>query len=571
MKKEEIANSSFIKKIISIGQKKGNLSYEDILSFIPEKFNTSDNIGEIVKILINNNIKVQEFIQDDFGKPIIELDKEPKKVYIEEPAKLYMREIGKLSTLDITGEQRLAKQIEANMKSVTLQLMASFIFYKEVENSIKNINGGYHSFEDFINFIENGKELDNDEKQKYFDKFLKLFYQAIDKIRNTGIKYINKITSTKLEKIKSEYENIKIQYAEKIYNFNINTGEIEKILAKYETVVNEIMEMQTKLKKFEEKYNEHFEVIVKNSNALNKKDFFSSIKQKYEITKDEFEKDIIIVRDLVKSISNYEKMYLEKSEDLVKKYKKMKENLKIIKEAEDKLVRGNLRLVVLIAKQYLGRGVNFFDLIQEGNIGLMKAVDKFEYQKGFRFASYASWWIRQAMLKVIAEQARSIRIPAHILNQMTRITREIRYSLIKTGKRPSVENLSLKLDIPVKKVRSIMDLLQDVVSLEAPVGDEQDSTVSDFICDNEKSSPDHIASNNMLQEELDVALETLSGKERKILRMRFGLDDGYTYTLEEVGYVFNVTRERIRQIEAQALKKLRHFRHCKKLKDYLRL
>ncbi len=269
------------------------------------------------------------------------------------------------------------------------------------------------------------------------------------------------------------------------------------------------------------------------------------------------------VRVYLKEIGRVALLTAEEEIDLAKRMEQGEDY------ARKRLAEANLRLVVSIAKRYVGRGMLFLDLIQEGNLGLIKAVEKFDYNKGFKFSTYATWWIRQAITRAIADQARTIRIPVHMVETINRLVRIQRQLVQELGRDPSPEELAVHMDIPVEKVREIQKIAQEPVSLETPIGEEEDSHLGDFIEDQDAPAPAEAASFILLKEQLEKVLDTLTPREEKVLRLRFGIDDGRSRTLEEVGQEFGVTRERIRQIEAKALRKLRHPSRSKKLKDYL--
>lgn len=294
-----------------------------------------------------------------------------------------------------------------------------------------------------------------------------------------------------------------------------------------------------------------------------------SKEEKLEAIKEKGKNKVIItddpVRTYLKEIGRIPLLTFEEEVDLAKRIEEGDER------AKDQLAEANLRLVVSIAKRYVGRGMQFLDLIQEGNMGLIKAVDKFEHKKGFKFSTYATWWIRQAITRAIADQARTIRIPVHMVETINKLVRAQRQLVQELGRDPLPEEVAELMNMDVEKVREVQKIAQEPVSLETPIGEEEDSHLGDFIPDEEILSPSDASTNTMLREQLITVLDTLTDRERKVLALRFGLDDGRTRTLEEVGQAFDVTRERIRQIEAKALRKLKHPSRSKKLRDFLEL
>ena len=258
-------------------------------------------------------------------------------------------------------------------------------------------------------------------------------------------------------------------------------------------------------------------------------------------------------------------------EDILNMEKEIQRGRKMMEAAKNHLINANLRLVVAIAKKYTNRGLQFFDLVQEGNIGLIKAVEKFEYRKGYKFSTYATWWIRQAITRSISDQARTIRVPVHMIEQINKVVRESRNLMQKLGREPNDDEIAQQLGWPVSRVKTVKNVAREPISLETPIGEEEDSLLGDFIEDKEVENPANQTAYTLLQEQLRSVLSTLPPREQEVLKMRFGLEDGYSLTLEEVGLYFNVTRERIRQIEAKALRRLRHPRRATGLRDYIEI
>ncbi|MFA5517905.1 MAG: RNA polymerase sigma factor RpoD, partial [Spirochaetota bacterium] len=355
-----------------------------------------------------------------------------------------------------------------------------------------------------------------------------------------------------------------------VEELEISEDEISKISNKIQSMVKRIDETNKFFSEIEERYNKDIKELKHYARKVEKDEDIEQIIDELNISNKEELLDIVKdVRNNERKIRRIEQEAGAEADEIMRWGQQTGQGQRKIQRAKKELINANLRLVVSIAKKYANRGMHFFDLIQEGNIGLIKAVDKFEYRKGYKFSTYATWWIRQAITRAISDQARTIRVPVHMIEQINKVMRETRLFQQEFGREPNPEELADRLGWPVAKVKAVKNVAREPISLETPVGEEEDSLLGDFIEDKEVDSPANTAAQRLLNEQINTVLNTLPAREQKVIRMRFGLDDGYSHTLEEVGYVFKVTRERIRQIEAKALRRLRHPTRARKLKDYL--
>ncbi|MDR2376781.1 MAG: RNA polymerase sigma factor RpoD [Treponema sp.] len=574
---QDITLDPAVVKLVEYAKEKKTLSYEELSDYLPEHIANSDKIEQVLSLLEASNVQLIE--EDSIGEDEGETRKGPgnekkrlvysdKESSVDDPIRLYLREIGRENLLTAEQEVELSKQMEEGENIIKGVIKKSGMIIPEFHHIYQKINPKkdirelnlskkeiteqmterrrlLQNYKETVKFILPDLKGYMDLKRHIITRGGNFFEdQELQDFRNRIMNIINDVEIHQ-EEITGFSEKF-IQASKKIKRFRKEQERIEKHLR-----VGSLKELRTI------------------GRRLTLREEREQLEEELGLSSDEIKEKIRHIQVTEKKIHQMEAEFEESIDSINLMAKEISRGRIMMKNAKDRLIKANLRLVVSIAKKYTNRGLHFFDLVQEGNIGLIKAVEKFEYKKGFKFSTYATWWIRQAITRSISDQARTIRVPVHMIEQINKVVRESRQLMQVLGREPTDEEIAERLGWVAQKVKAVKNVAREPISLETPIGEEEDSLLGDFIEDKDVENPANQTAFTLLQNHISKVLSTLPAREQEVLKMRFGLDDGYSLTLEEVGLYFNVTRERIRQIEAKALRRLRHPIRSRKLKDYL--